>query len=84
MMPAGDGSFYLCLRAGVRAASNAKVGDRVMVELSFDSTYRRGPTRARGLLDGSWPGNAVHLSRIVENDADGMAMARPDATDPVP
>jgi hypothetical protein len=44
MMPAGDGSFYLYLRAGVRAASNAKVGDRVMVELSFDNTYQRGPT----------------------------------------
>jgi Bacteriocin-protection, YdeI or OmpD-Associated len=44
MMPAGDGSFYLYLRGIVRTASNSKIGDRVVVDMSFDKTYRAGPT----------------------------------------
>jgi len=43
MMPAGDGSFYLYLRGTVRKASKTTVGDRVVVDLSFDSEYRSGP-----------------------------------------
>jgi hypothetical protein len=43
MMPAGDGSFYLYLHESVRVASKTKLGDRVMVDLSFDSAYRSGP-----------------------------------------
>jgi len=45
MMPAGDGSFYLYLRATVRKASGTTVGDRVAIDLSFDSGYRSGPAR---------------------------------------
>lgn len=43
MMPIGDGSFYLYLHGDVRKASNTKVGDRVSVEVVFDSKYRNGP-----------------------------------------
>ena len=43
MVPAGNGNFYLYLHESVRKASRAAVGDRVTVELDFDSTYRNGP-----------------------------------------
>jgi hypothetical protein len=43
MMPAGDGSFYLYLHGDVRKASGTAVGDRVRVEIEFDSSYRNGP-----------------------------------------
>ncbi len=43
MMPTGSGSFYLYLHGDVRKASNTKVGDRVKVEVRFDSKYRNGP-----------------------------------------
>ncbi len=43
MMPVGDGSFYLYLHGEVRKASSTKVGDRVDIEVSFDSAYRNGP-----------------------------------------
>lgn len=43
MMPVGDGSFYLYLHGNVRSASSTAVGDRVRVELEFDSRYRNGP-----------------------------------------
>jgi hypothetical protein len=43
MMPAGDGSFYLYLQSAVRKASGTKVGDRVVVEMSFDDKYQSGP-----------------------------------------
>jgi len=43
MMPAGDGSFYLYLHGDVREASGTKVGDRIRVELSFDTKYKNGP-----------------------------------------
>jgi hypothetical protein len=42
-MPMGNGAFYLYLHGDVRKASRTKVGDRVDVELSFDSAYRGGP-----------------------------------------
>lgn len=44
MMPAGDGNFYLYLHESVRVASRSKVGDRVTIELSFDDSYRGGPS----------------------------------------
>lgn len=44
LMPSGDGSFYLYLHKSVRNASGSKVGDRVTVDLSFDDTYRSGPS----------------------------------------
>jgi len=46
MMPAGDGSFYLYLHAQVRQASGTAVGDRVDVEVAFDTDYQGGPADA--------------------------------------
>lgn len=43
LMPAGDGSFYLYLHESLRKASGSKAGDRVIVDLWFDSQYRSGP-----------------------------------------
>jgi hypothetical protein len=43
MMPAGDGSFYLYLHGDVRQASQTKVGDKVMVDVNFDTDYKNGP-----------------------------------------
>jgi len=43
MMPAGDGSFYLYLHGDIRKASGTAVGDRVDVEIEFDTSYQNGP-----------------------------------------
>ncbi len=43
MMPIGDGSFRLYLHEKVRKASNTGVGDRVKVEVWFDTAYKAGP-----------------------------------------
>lgn len=43
MMPIGNGSFYLYLHGDARRASNTKVGDRVTVNVRFDSEYKSGP-----------------------------------------
>jgi len=43
MMPVGDGSFYLYLHGEIRKVTGTKVGDRVRVEIAFDSNYRGGP-----------------------------------------
>jgi Domain of unknown function (DUF1905)/Bacteriocin-protection, YdeI or OmpD-Associated len=43
MMPDGSGNFYLYLHGSMRKASGTKVGDRVRVEIEFDSAYRNGP-----------------------------------------
>jgi hypothetical protein len=43
LMPAGNGQFYLYLHAQIRKASATRVGDRVSIELQFDSAYRSGP-----------------------------------------
>lgn len=43
MMPIGDGSFYLYLHGDVRRASHTKVGDKIKVEVQFDTAYRNGP-----------------------------------------
>jgi hypothetical protein len=43
MMPTGDGSFYLYLHGDIRKTSTTTVGDRVKVEVWFDSAYRNGP-----------------------------------------
>jgi hypothetical protein len=43
MMPVGGVSFYLYLQGDVRKASGAAVGDRVRVQIEFDSSYRNGP-----------------------------------------
>ena len=46
MMPVGNGSFYLYLHGDVRKASGTVVGERVLVEIRFDATYRSGPQHA--------------------------------------
>jgi hypothetical protein len=43
MMPDGNGNFYLYLHGGMRKASGTKVGDRVRLEVEFDTAYRNGP-----------------------------------------
>ncbi len=43
LMPMGTGDFYLYLHGDVRRASGTAVGDRVTVDLKFDSAYRKGP-----------------------------------------
>ncbi len=43
MMPMGGGDYYLYLHGLVRQAAGVQVGDRVRVELSFDTEYRGGP-----------------------------------------
>ena len=43
LMPIGDGSFYLYLHGSVRKESGTKVGDRVLIDILFDSKYRVGP-----------------------------------------
>jgi hypothetical protein len=42
MIPVGDGSFYLSLHGEIRKASGTTVGDRVRVEIDFDTSYRNG------------------------------------------
>jgi Bacteriocin-protection, YdeI or OmpD-Associated/Domain of unknown function (DUF1905) len=59
LMPRGDGSFYLYLHGSVRKVSGTKVGDRVMVELSFDDSYRAGA----GYAMPSWFGAALRTNR---------------------
>ena len=46
MMPVRDGSFRLYLHETVRRASATRVGDRVRVEVQFNSTYKNGPQHA--------------------------------------
>jgi hypothetical protein len=43
MMPMGDGGFYLYLHESVRKESGTGVGDKVKVEVRFDSGYKPGP-----------------------------------------
>ena len=43
MMPVGGGSFRLYLHATVRKASATGVGDRVRIEVRFNSAYKNGP-----------------------------------------
>jgi hypothetical protein len=46
MVPAGDGSFFLYLNGIARASSKTTVGDRLVMEVEFDSDYRGGPLHA--------------------------------------
>jgi hypothetical protein len=46
MMPTGKGSFYLYLSGVVRKASGTKTGDKVEIDLQFDSSYKSGPAHA--------------------------------------
>ena len=44
MMPAGDGRFYLYLNGVARGDAEVAVGDRVQIQIAFDTEYRSGPT----------------------------------------
>jgi hypothetical protein len=46
MMPIGKGDFYLYLHGDVRNAAGKDVGDKVIVEVAFDATYKSGPVHA--------------------------------------
>ena len=70
MMPIGGGDFYLYLHGDVRRASRTKVGDRVRVEVEFDSAYRNGPMHPMP----SW--FRIPLSR---NARAKSGMGRPDS-----
>lgn len=59
MMPAGEGNFFLYLHSAVRRASETAVGDRVIVQLSFDSAYRGGPAHPLP----SWFSSALAANR---------------------
>ena len=43
MMPIGDGSFRLYLNGKLRKASRTGLGDRIEVQVRFDTKYRSGP-----------------------------------------
>lgn len=43
MMPVGDGSFFLYLHGGMRRQARVAVGDRAVLEIGFDRSYRGGP-----------------------------------------
>ncbi len=49
MMPVGDGRFYLYLHGAVRKASRTQVGDRVLVDVIFDSNEARARNVAKAL-----------------------------------
>ncbi len=44
MMPMGEGDFYLYLHGDVRKAAGKDTGDKVKVEVEFDTSYKSGPT----------------------------------------
>ncbi len=72
LMPAGDGSFYLYLHESVRKASRSKVGDRVIVDLSFDDTYRSGPAHSMP----GWFRVALEANAIANNAWDALIPSR--------
>jgi hypothetical protein len=43
MMPSGNGNFYLYLHGDVRKASGTKVGETVIISLTFDVNYTSRP-----------------------------------------
>lgn len=43
LMPVGDGNFYLYLNGIVRKEATVSLGDRVRLDLAFDTKYRNGP-----------------------------------------
>jgi hypothetical protein len=44
LVPGGGGAYLLYLNGIVRKASSTAVGDRVVVSVEFDASYRAGPT----------------------------------------
>lgn len=46
MMPMGNGDFYLYLHGNIRKTSRTKVGDKIMVDVTFDESYHNGPLHA--------------------------------------
>ena len=77
MMPAGDGRFYLYLHGHVRKASATKVGDRVRVEVGFDSTYKNGPMHPMP----KWFSRALRSNATaMKNWQDGRNISKRDQT----
>src|SRR5258707_3385907 len=72
MMPVGDGGFYLYLHGSVRKASATKVGDRVRVEVRFDSKYRGGPAHPMP----SWFRSALQKTPTAEKSWDALIPSR--------
>ena len=72
MMPIGDGSFYLYLHGDVRKASKTKVGDRVTVDVSFDSKYRSGPMHPMP----TWFGKALDKNKMAKKNWDALIPSR--------
>jgi hypothetical protein len=72
MMPVGDGSFRLYLHGGVRKASNTGVGDRVRVEVSFDTKYRGGPMHPMP----AWFRTALAKNPTAKENWDGLTPSR--------
>ena len=71
MMPIGDGSFRLYLNGEVRKASSTGVGDRVKVEISFDSAYKGGPSPMP-----VWFGAALRKNPLARKNWDALIPSR--------
>lgn len=72
MMPVGDGSFRLYLHGTVRKASGTGVGDRVQVEVQFDSGYKNGPQHPMP----SWFRNALRENEVARKNWEELTPSR--------
>jgi len=72
MMPVGDGNFRLYLHGSVRKLSNTEVGDRVEVEVRFDTKYKNGPAHPMPV----WFRNALGKNPIAKNNWDALIPSR--------
>lgn len=72
MMPVGNGSFYLYLHGDVRKASNTKVGDKVRVEVAFDTKYKNGPMHPMP----SWFQSALNKNSVAKKNWEALIPSR--------
>jgi len=72
MMPVGNGSFRLYLHGTVRKASGTGVGDRVQVEVQFNSAYKNGPQHAVP----TWFRNALRKNNIANKNWEKLIPSR--------
>lgn len=72
MMPSGNGSFYLYIHGDVRKASGTKVGDSVVVEISFDAEYRNGPMHPVPV----WFSSALNKNKKAKNAWESLTPSR--------
>lgn len=72
MMPVGNGDFYLYLHGDVRKASNTKVGDRVTVDISFDTNYHNGPIHSMP----SWFKSALDKNQKAKKNWEALIPSR--------